>query len=174
MSRLGTDVLALACIVGGAAVGGVATMGLMYDSHGERHEHADHAVECAVVEDTGARSQVVVTLGSHKNVIVTTPEVRVHQPHCVSMGSFEWTEAAEFEIQGAQLRMEQARMEMEMARQMMEIGVIDLEGLDVKLEGIGFDLDLDLENISEEIEQSLQLEMVRLEEELKRLDEIGR
>ena len=126
-------------------------------------------------------SEVVVTLGAHKGhkeVIIVAPNVRVHQPHCVTMESFEWAEAAEFEAQGARMRMEGARMQMEMAREMMELRVIDLEGLEMQLEGFDFDFDfefdLDLDNLSEEIEQSLQLEMAQLEEELKRLDEIGR
>ena len=187
MSRLGSDVLALACIAGGAAVGGLATMALANDSHNAVHVDVDHAVECAAVGEIDTGSQVVVSLGAHKGhkeVIIVAPNVRVHQPHCVTMESFEWAEAAEFEAQGAMMRMEGARMQMEMAREMMELRFIDLEGLEMQLEGLeglkaldfdfDFSFDLDLDNLSEEIEQSLQLEMAQLEEELKRLDEIGR
>lgn len=176
MSRLGSDILALACIAGGAAVGGLATMALAHDSHDVAHMDVEHAVECAVVDRIDSGAQVVVSLKGHKEVIIVAPNVRVHQPHCVTMESFAWAEAAEFEAQGARMRMEGARMQMEMAREMMELRAIDLEGLEMQLEGLdfNFEFDLDLDNLSEEIEQSLQLEMAELEKELKRLDEIGR
>lgn len=171
MSRLRTDVLALACIVGGAGVGGLATAGLLFGSHDTPQE-----VECAVATTTDMSSRVSVSMGSGEQVIVVAPRVRMHQPHCVQV---EWDEAAfEFEMQmeleNAQLQMEQARMEMEMAREMIELKAMDLEGLNVKLEGLGFEFDLG-DRISEQIERSLQQEMGRLEKELKQLDEeIGR
>jgi len=181
MSRLGTDVMALACILGSAGVA-VAATAFVEDDRSHSHVDVDHAVECAVVDHTGARADVVVTMGAHKEVIVVTPDVRVHQPHCVSMESTDWTSAREFEVQGAKVRMQQARMEMEMARELMELRTIDLEGLELSLEGLemslegmDFNFEFDMgDQISEEIEQTLQLEMKRLEQELKRLDEIGR
>ena len=181
MGRLGTDVMALACILGSAGVA-VAATAFMEDGRSHSHVTVDHAVECAVVEDTGVRSDVVVTMGAHKDVIVVAQDVRRHQPHCVTMESIEWTEARQFEVQGARVRMEQARMEMEMARELMELRVIDLEGLELSmeglemsLEGMDFNFEFDMgDEISEEIEQTLKVELQRLEEELKRLEEIGR
>lgn len=169
MSRLRTDVLALACIVGGAGVGGLATAGLLFGSHDTPQE-----VECAVVTTAGMSSRVSVSIGSDEQVIVVAPRVRIHQPHCVTMESFEWTEARQFKVQRASVRMKQARTEMEMARERLELKAMNLEGLDLTFEGIGLELSLG-KLMSEEIERSLEQEMARLEKELKRLDdEIGR
>ncbi len=169
MGRLRTDVLALACIVGGAGVGGLATAGLLFGSN-EAHQDMD----CAVVTSEVTSSRIAVSMGGNEHVIVVSPRVRVHQPHCVTMESFEWTEAQQFNVGRANFRVQQARMEMEMAREMIELKAMNLEGLNVKLEGLGFEFDLG-DRISEQVERSLQQEMARLEKELKRLDdEIGR
>ena len=169
MGRLRTDVLALACIVGGAGVGGLATAGLLFGNH-----DAPQDVECAVIAGADMSSRVSVSIGSNEQVIVVAPRVRMHQPHCVTMESFEWTEAQEFNVGRANFRVQQARMEMEIAREMIELKAMNLEGLNVKLEGLGFEFDLG-DRISEQVERSLQQEMARMEKELKRLDdEIGR
>ena len=163
MGRLGTDVMALACILGSAGVA-VAATAFMEDGQSHSHVDVDHSVECAVVEDTGVRSDVVVTMGARKDVIVVAQDVRRHQPHCVTIESIEF--------QGAKVRMHEAQMQMEMARELMELRVIDLEGLEMSMEGLemsleGMDFNFDFEfdmgdEISEEIEQTLKLELQRL------------
>jgi hypothetical protein len=178
MSRLGTDVVALACIVGGAAVGGVGTMALM-----QGDQHASHDVECVVVGEVGAKvkaSSVVVALGGPDRIVVSTPAVNVHRhrPHCVSLDeSIDWSAAEAFDMQSAKLGLEQARRQIEMARQLeleaLELGRLDLDELSIAFDGIGFELDIGKE-ISNEIERSLAEEMERLEVELRRLEEIGR
>jgi len=168
---LRTDVLALACIVGGAGLGGVVTVGLLFGSNDARQD-----MDCAVVTSEVTSSRVAVSMGGNEQIIVVAPRVRMHQPHCVQV---DFDEAAfEFEMQmeleNAQVQMEQARMEMEMAREMIELKAMNFEGLNVKLEGLGFEFDIG-DRISEQIERSLQQEMAQLEKELKRLDEeIGR
>ncbi len=164
MGRLRADAMALACIVGGATVSGLATYGMMSGNHDTPED-----VECAVVDGVSTRAGVVVALGGDREAIVVAPNVRLHQPHCVAVASFNWRADHEHARDGARVRMEQARLEMELARQMMETRVIELEGLDVELKSIGLDLQLG-KQISESVERSLQEEMDRLEREVARIN----
>lgn len=66
MSGLGTDMLALTCILGGAAVGGVATMALM-ESRGE----VDTVVtEIRCVQERVKAPRVIVTSGRSERTVV--------------------------------------------------------------------------------------------------------
>ena len=69
MSWFGTDVVALSCILGSAAVGGAATLALMADA-----DHQDH--RCAV-ETVAVTPSVAVSHGSGVRAIVVKPNVRV-------------------------------------------------------------------------------------------------
>ena len=67
MSGLGTDMLALTCILGGAAVGGVATMALM-ESRGDVDARV---TEIRCVQERVEAPRVIVTSGrSDRTVIV--------------------------------------------------------------------------------------------------------
>ena len=70
MSWFGTDLVALGCILGGAAVGGAATLA-MADGGG----HAD--TRCAV-EAMAVSPRIAISHGGGARAIVVTPDVRVH------------------------------------------------------------------------------------------------
>jgi len=184
MGRFGTDATAWAAILGGAAVSGVASLGLLF---GDQHEGPATAVEveCSVASTALSTASIVVTRGGDENVVVVAPTVRVHRPRCADADALVWTAADEFDAQLAEVRvtsmeqarerMERVREEMERTRERMESRALDLEGLDAKLEGL--DLDLDLEGLGEEIsmdvQRDLRQEMQRLEKEMKRLERGG-
>lgn len=76
----GTDVVAVACILGGAAVGGAVTLA----GGGGEHAHAG----CA--EAVAESAPVVVALGADEPSIVVAPRVRAHRhAHCVRVEGFE-------------------------------------------------------------------------------------
>jgi len=180
MSGLGTDVVALACILGGAAVGGVVTLGAR---DGGAHQHE---VLCAVEAQTAPR--VVVAMGGDEKSIVVAPRVQVHAQHgCEAVLVDERVrvrmDVARMEMERARERMGRARVrlervdrvELEEARLMFEERMgeiaglnIEMEGLDIVFEGLG-------EELEAEIEEHLRVEMQELEKRLERLDdEIGR
>jgi len=70
MSWFGTDVVAVGCILGGAAIGGVVTAAFM-DGGG----HAD--VRCGV-EAMALSPRVSISHSGRARAIVVTPDVRVH------------------------------------------------------------------------------------------------
>jgi hypothetical protein len=118
-------------------------------------------------------ANVVVSIGRNdQSIVVARPHVQQHQPHCVQLESFG---LAQHEMHMAEMgfKQELALMEAERLQAMAEFEVLDLENLTVTLESIGMNLDMDKE-ISERIEFELQEEMVRLEKELQRLEEIRR
>lgn len=161
MSRWGTDVLALACIAGGALVGGVATMAMAAGGH----DHDRHAVECVRVEDVGHTASVAVSVsGVGAETIVVAPRVRTHQAHCVTLEEFEWTGHE-------QRHLEVARVQMEAARQKLQAKRLELDGLELRLDASFEGME---EEITFEIQEALEQELQRLEVELIRLDEIGR
>jgi len=70
MSWFGTDLVALGCIFGGAAVGGAATLFLTEDGG-----HAD--VGCAV-EAMAVSPRIAISHGGEARAIVVTPDISVH------------------------------------------------------------------------------------------------
>lgn len=70
MIWFGTDIVALGCILGGAAIGGAATLA-MTDGGG----HAD--TRCAV-EAMAVSPRIAISHGGGARAIVVTPDVRVH------------------------------------------------------------------------------------------------
>jgi hypothetical protein len=70
MSMLGTDIVALGCILGGAAIGGAATLAMM-DGDG----HADVGCE---VEAMAVNQTVAISHRRDAGAIVVMPDVRVH------------------------------------------------------------------------------------------------
>jgi hypothetical protein len=171
MSGLGTDMVALACIVGGAAVGGFATLA----SQDGGHEHLDVACVEAVESP-----QVVVALGDGAESFVVAPNVQVHASHeCHAVQE----EVHVIRMREARHEMERARERVERAQERMERVRVRLERVDRqeldearrKLEAAGLQLEgLELEGLEEvlefEIEGRLREEMELLE---KRLEGLG-
>ncbi|MFC1662167.1 hypothetical protein ACFL3S_12080 [Gemmatimonadota bacterium] len=98
----GTDVIAVACILGGAATAGALTLAMAGGGHQEHSACAVGAMEVSprvlVSSDTGAR------------VVVSVPNIRVHTDHDCAVVVHE----------DVQLRMEEARREVERARERVE------------------------------------------------------
>jgi ATP-dependent protease ClpP protease subunit len=109
MSGFGTDMVALACILGGAATGGAMTMALQ--AGGE-----DVRMDCAV-EAMSVGSQIVVT-GDHgaRAIVMSTP-LEMHQARPCQMAV-----AGEVRI-----HMEEVRREMEEARGRVEVVRIHMD-----------------------------------------------
>ncbi|HSM61307.1 MAG TPA: hypothetical protein VK849_10940 [Longimicrobiales bacterium] len=202
MSGLGTDVVALACIRGGAAVGGVATAAL--DRGGERGG-ADPACAVETLLETPA---AVVAMGGGEGRIVVAPRVRVRDGEACAVVvdprvevRLQRTEAqlerARARMEGARERMERARVRMERARVRVEPvererldraraelmrRLSEIDGMDLRLDELdlsGASLELDLDELGAALESQIESEMEeRLAEEMKRLearlDRLGR
>ncbi len=69
MSWFGTDMVALGCILGGAAVGGAATLAVV---DGNGHRHGVCGVEAMAVSP-----RIAISHGGHAQAIVVTPDVRI-------------------------------------------------------------------------------------------------
>lgn len=69
MSLFGTDLVALGCILGGAAVGGVATLAM---TNVDGHADARCAVEAMAVSP-----RIAISHGGEARAIVVTPDVRI-------------------------------------------------------------------------------------------------
>ncbi len=70
MTWFGTDWVALGCILGGAAVGGTVTAGVI---NGEEHANP----RCAV-QTFGVSPTITISHRGEARAIVVTPDVRVH------------------------------------------------------------------------------------------------
>ncbi len=149
MSVMGTDVLAVACIVGGAAVSGGATLAAL-----QRAEPVGCAAEAVVAprvtvrmggvgQDVVVRPRVVMVHGVHAcGAVVVDRDVRVRMDEVRAR-----VEEARARAEGARARAERARARAEEARE----GVETVPG--------------------DEFQTQLQEAMARLERELARLDE---
>lgn len=164
MSGFGTDVLALACILGGATASGALTAALLGGAHDDIH--LDAHVGCAV-ETVHASPQVVVALGSSpKTVVVGRPHVRVHTTHdCASAivstqveasleRAREAMERARGRTERVRIRIEEGRLrQLEEAERALEGRLLHLDGMELNLE----DLELKLEGLGEEIEAQIEM-----------------
>jgi hypothetical protein len=115
MNGLGTDVMALACILGSAAAAGAATL-VIVDR--DRPVGAAHPCYVASVE---ARPTVVLSLDGERVAgstrVIVAPKMRM-RPYsgCESMA----TAGVELRMEEAARRMERARVEVERARERMD------------------------------------------------------
>ena len=134
MSGFGTDVVALACILCGGAVGGAATFALM-----DVRDEVDVRCAIATVEES---PRVVVAFGGDEGAIMVRPRVRVHTSHdCASVQIHEagvliheevmLSQAIELEEQ-IQLSLEMVEEEME--RVQVHIERIELEAVEEGME----------------------------------------
>ena len=117
MSWLRSDVMAIVCILGGAAAGGAATLAVLDSGH------RGH-VRCGV-EMRGITPTIAISHGGGAHAIVVTPDVQLHSVRdCVS----NVHEVVEIHMDN-HLRHLDAQME-----QMDQVLDIQLEGLEAQIE----------------------------------------
>lgn len=102
MTWFGTDLVALGCILGGAAVGGTVTAAVI---NGGEHAHTGCAVEAFGVSPT-----ITISHRGEARAFVVTPKVRVH-----GMRNYVQGVDGRLEIELQQL---ERRMEAEVGQQM--------------------------------------------------------
>lgn len=197
MKGISSDVIALAAVLGSAAVAGVVTLALASGDSGEV------AYECMVSEVETA-PHLVVALNSGQATIVVAPEVQASSAEVCAKALVERLEGderhlarARFELDRAQegllrsrYRLRERLERMERVERVLrvrdrsdeiqhEIGTtrVMVDGVAIELEGLGELLDLELEGLGEALELEfggrarLDGEMERLDEEMKRLVE---
>lgn len=152
MNVWGTDVMALACILGSAAVSGAATMAAF--------DGGDDSASVCVSGVSHGDAAVVMSLGEGAQTIVVRPRVRIHaaqgcEPLVVDVG-----EATTIRLDEVRARVERARARSERAR-------ARAEEVRARAEEARARVDAGLDG---ELEARLQREMERLEKELARLD----
>lgn len=147
MSWFGTDLVALSCIVGGAAVGGAATLALTQGSHSVD-------MDCAV-EAMAVRPHISISHGGDAHAIVVAPNVRVHsRGDCGS----HTAEIVDIHMDG--------RVDVHLDRHM--------EQLDLQLEQLDHVLEVQMEKLEKQLEFGLEQEMevkIQLEETMRQLEQ---
>jgi len=142
MSMMGTDVLAVACIVGGAAVSGGATLAALQRTQPER---------CTAEAIVAPR--VMLRMGGYGQDIVVRPRVvTVHRAHGCATVVMD---------RDVHVRMDEVRARVEKARARAEEARARAEQARARAETASGD----------EFQAQLQEAMARLERELARLDE---
>lgn len=114
MTGLGTDLVAVMCILGGAAVSGATTMAVV---EGNRTTHEVACMRAAV----DVHPRVTVSLDGGKRIIVMTPRVWVHPGHDCMVWSRHAGRSFHFRMhpmwtRGDKMHEEWVRMEWERAR----------------------------------------------------------
>jgi hypothetical protein len=194
MNGIRTDVIALAAILGSAAVGGATSMAWTGDSSDEFYQ------ECATtVVETAPR--VVISLGGEGDAVVVAPQVSVGTDESCGV------QFGEVRIDRVPAQMDRARARVERARERVErVNLVrfhdlegqlskrheDLEGLSLQLEGLegGWLLELqgleelaalealremDFDGLSEELEAEIEGRVESKMRELEeRLERVGR
>ncbi len=155
MSGFGTDVVALTCILCGAAVGGIATFTLM-----DVQDEVDLRCAVATVE---ASPRVVVSLGDEKGAIIVRPRVRVHTSHdCASVRIHEAEVLLHerFEIEQVVISQaieleEQIHLSMEMVEEEVQRAQLQLEKLELgQLEGMEREIEREIELLQKRLEKA--------------------
>jgi hypothetical protein len=170
MNGISTDVIALAAILGSAAVGGVATLALTDGGSN------DFSFECATtVVETAPR--VVVSLGGADGAIVVAPDVRVHtEEACSNVVRLNVHEMDRARQRVGRVRIEGLQGEVELQEIDLDGLMIELEGLEGVMEmgGLGEILEMELDGLDEMLEMAiegrLEKEMLELEKQLERLE----
>lgn len=116
MKRLGTDVLAVACILGGGVVGGAATLAFLA-------AQGDTPAGCAIETVTATPNIVVARGGGSRAIVLATPHIRVHsRGGCagwVPSGVSVHVEGGHRQLPEFQLQMEESRAGMQEAMKTM-------------------------------------------------------
>ena len=151
MSWFGTDLVALGCIVGGAAVGGAATLAVMDAGHRA-------PLPCAV-EARAWVPQVSVSGNGHSHAIVVAPKVHVRElRHCRGDAFVEIDMDAHLQEMEAQLQGLDRALEFQ------------LEG---RLKGLDRALELQLQGLESQIERKFQQQMearAQLEDAMRQVE----
>lgn len=148
MSAMGTDVMALACILGSAAVGGVVTLAALERDGGD---------ETVCVSEVHSPAPVVAL--SHRgegHAIVVVPPLDVHAPHgcgAAVMVDVDVEREVRIRLDEARARMDEARARADEARSRSESARAALE-----------------EALGRELELRLEKDLKRMQEELARLE----
>ena len=158
MSWFGTDVMALACIVGGATVSGATTLAMR--AH-DGHRQIDCAVEARAVSPS-----VVVSGHGDARTIIVAPDVRIHsRKKC-----------------GAEVG-EMVEIHLDQHVRHLEGFEIEMRDLEVQLEGLERALEFEF-HLSEgaqpefafqferNIEAEIQAEMERVFEQLQKMEKV--
>ncbi len=139
MSGFGTDVVALTCILCGAAAGGAATLALM-------DVQDEVGLRCAVAT-VEASPRVVVAVGGEEGAIIVRPRVRIHTSHdCASVQIHEQlviSQAIELE---EQIHLSMEMVEEGMQRVQVHIEKMELEQLEV--------MEREMERLQERLEKT--------------------
>ncbi len=151
MNGLGTDLVAMACILGGAAVSGATTMALV-DGHAG---HADVACVGAAVD---VSPRVAVSLDGGKSTVITTPRVWVRHDHDCRVVKVDVRRDVRVDMDQVRAQLEQARERLEQARTRVQRAAQDEDQAAL---GVGF---------SEQIQKQIDAQVKRLDEELAKLD----
>jgi hypothetical protein len=158
MSALGADVMAVACIVGSAAVSGATTMALARGHHG-----ADAVVACGAVAPMAATTPLVLSLDGGKATVVMTPRVRIRTGHgCAAIG-VDVGRDVQMSIDEAMARSREARVRMEEARVRIEEAQRRME--EARVRGLTTN-----DEMRARIDKRIQERMKRLDKELAKLD----
>jgi hypothetical protein len=113
MSWFGTDLVALGCIFGSAAVGGAATLAVM---DGEKPLHPACGIEAMAVSP-----RVAISHRGHAQAVVVTPNVRIHSRGCGGHGTPEVVEIRmEKDLQNLDVQLEQMDRALELQMQALE------------------------------------------------------
>ena len=200
MKGISSDFIALAAVLGSAAVAGVVTLALVSGDSGEV------AYECMVSEVETA-PHLVVALNSGQATIVVAPEVQASSAEACAKVVVERLEGDERHLERARSELDRAREGVERSRRRVKERLermdrververvrrtrllgdeiqreikttrVMVDGVAIELEGLGELLDLELEGLGEALELEfggrarLDGEMERLDEEIKRLVE---
>ena len=147
MSWFGTDLVAISCILGGAAVGGAATLALNQGNH-----HVD--MGCGV-EAMAVSPRISISHGGDAHAIVVAPKVRVHSSADCGSQSAEVIE----------VHMDR-RMDIHLDRQMEE--------LDLQLEKLDAALEIQMEEFEQQLEAGIEQEIeakIQLEQAMRQLEQ---
>jgi len=167
MSGLGTDVLAVVCIMGGAAVSGGATLAALRDG--------PQPADCASMLVTVPR--VSVGVGSAPEVVVRPRNIQVHSVH--GCRSVVIDHDVRVRIDQARVRAEEARVRMERAQERIEAARVRVVEAQARSQAAAERAAAVEEALAgaqvrvvpmDEIRARLEQELARVEKELARLN----
>ena len=190
MKGISSDVIALAAVLGSAAVAGVVTLAL---ATGHSREIA---YECSVTEvETAPR--VMVALNDGHTAIIVAPKLHARSAEVCAEVVFDrlrarfQVERAQERVERSQERVERSRHEVrerlervERVRRDRSLGEeleqefrhelktmhVMVDGIEIELEGLGelHELELEMRGIDDELKEDLKEELKRIIDELRR------
>ena len=190
MKGISSDVVALAAVLGSAAVAGVVTLAL---ATGHSREIA---YECSVTEvETAPR--VMVALNDGHTAIIVAPKLHARSAEVCAEVVFDRLRAR-FQVERAQERVERSQERVERSRHEvrerlervervrrdrslgeeleqefrheLETMHVMVDGIEIELEGLGelHELELEMRGIDDELKEDLKEELKRIIDELRR------